>query len=174
MTRTNLTGVWKEIKWMSLPKNFSRKSFWLICQFLNQAKSLAILSLWDIRSRQAALGRDFLKARCQFLIELLREPYRIDRIAGRTDIQTGPQPRPGYYLLRQHDRRAPPWLGVRDVTDRNLRDTDASTVTGRERMWRDPKRRDLSESSLFIGQRRNKKRFPCANLFSVLYNTVVE
>ena len=39
-----------------------------------------------------------------------------------------------YYLLRQHDRRAPPWLGVHDVTDRNLRDTDVSTVTGRERM----------------------------------------
>ena len=69
------------------------------------------------------------------LIRLLREPHRIDRIAGQTDIQTGPQPRPGYHLLRQHDRRAPPWrLGVHDVTDRNLRDTDVSTVTGRDRM----------------------------------------
>ena len=29
------------------------------------------------------------------VIELLREQYRVDRIAGRTDIQTGPQPRPG-------------------------------------------------------------------------------
>ena len=32
------------------------------------------------------------------LIELLREPYRIDLIAGRTDIQTGLQPRPGILL----------------------------------------------------------------------------
>ena len=32
------------------------------------------------------------------LIELLREPYRIVRIAGRTDIQTGLQPRPGLLL----------------------------------------------------------------------------
>ena len=32
------------------------------------------------------------------VIELLREQYRIDRIAGRTDIQTGPQPRPGILL----------------------------------------------------------------------------
>ena len=40
----------------------------------------------------------------------------------------------GYYLLCQHDRRAPQWIGVHDVTDSNLRDTDVSTVTGRERM----------------------------------------
>ena len=71
-----------------------------------------------------------------YVIEQLREPYRIDSIARRTDIQTGQQQRPGYYLLRQHDRRAPPpaLLGVHDVTDRNLRDTDLSTVTGRELM----------------------------------------
>ena len=39
---------------------------------------------------------------------------------------------PGYYLLHQHDRREPPWLGVHDVTDRDLRDMDVSTMTGHE------------------------------------------
>ena len=42
----------------------------------------------------------------------------------------------GYYsdLLRQHDLCVPQWLGVHDVTDHNLCDTDVSTVTGRELM----------------------------------------
>ena len=62
--------------------------------------------------------------------------YCVSRIGSTAspDDRPGRNRGPGYYLLRQHDRRAPPWLGVRDVTDRNLRDTDVSTVTGRERM----------------------------------------
>ena len=44
--------------------------------------------------------------------------------------QTGPQPRPGPDTT--YDRRAPQWLGVHDVTDRNLLDTDMSPVTGRD------------------------------------------
>ena len=102
------------------------------------------------------------------LIELLCEPYRIDSIAGWTDIQTGPQPRPGILLATSTWPTCTTTSSVHDVTDSNLRDTDVSTVTERERMWRDPKRCDLSESSLFIGQSRNKKRFPSANQFSVL------
>ena len=48
----------------------------------------------DLR-RGDLLGRLFQPASLsRGVIELLREPHRIDRIAGRTDIQTGPKPRP--------------------------------------------------------------------------------
>ena len=91
---------------------------------------------------------------CQYpVIKQLCEQHRINCIAWLTDIQTRLQLSsywgPGDldvpvasqdYLLHLHDLCALPWLGVRDVTDHNLRDMDVSTVTGRDLMWRDPKR----------------------------------
>ena len=71
-------------------------------------RGAGLLTGSDLR-RGDLLGRRFQPvSQTGGVIELLREQYRIDSIAGRTDIQTGPQPRPGYYLLRQQDRRAPP------------------------------------------------------------------
>ena len=59
-----------------------------------------------------------------------------DKQASKPGCNRGPGDLDQDYLLRRHDGRALPWLGVRDVTDHDHRDTDVSTVT----MWRDPKR----------------------------------
>ena len=105
----------------------------------SNGEELAALHSWSYLRRVNLLGRRFQPcSQSGGVIELLHEPYRIESIRPHRRTNRHPdwaatEARATWMWQSKtscYDQRAPPWLGVRDVTDR-------------DRMWHDTERRWL-------------------------------